>query len=151
MPDRGAHLQRRVGRRRVLSTCRARVRACVQFLNVLSVVYLGATTLRAMRNFVRWHRSGDINCDVTSRSGGHEQHIATSDSIWIFLYFSCLFLLFFILLPVSLVDIHDAFGIDTARKVIWHRSGGHACIPLYFRHSTDLEFRLACREILFCC
>jgi hypothetical protein len=73
-------------------------------LNVLRVVYWGATTLRAMRNFVRWHRFGGINCDVRSRSGGHEQHIATSDSTWMFLYFSCLCLLFYILLPVSLVD-----------------------------------------------
>jgi hypothetical protein len=65
-----------------------------------------------------------------------------------FLCFSCLFLLFFI---ASCLWIHDAYGIDTACKMVWHRSGGHACIPPCTRLLHYLESRLACRKILFCC
>jgi hypothetical protein len=73
------------------------------------------------------------------------------DFLSAFLAYFC----FSLLLPVCGYTTPSRFGIDTACKMVWHRSGGHACIPLYtrllHRRADYLESRLACRKILFCC
>jgi hypothetical protein len=71
----------------------------------------------------------------------------TSDSIWIFLYFSCAYFCFSLYCFLFHWWIHDAFGIriDTARKMIWYRMHNSPACTIYVTHRVhemDMEGKL---------